>query len=59
LTEIRAADLRFTPAEAAVFLIKKLKIPVDDGTAALPDKKTEGWVTGCVWPALTYGTRTI
>jgi len=46
VTEIRAGDLRFTPAEAAAFLKKKLRIPLDDATAALLDKKTEGWVTG-------------
>jgi LuxR family maltose regulon positive regulatory protein len=46
LTEIRAADLRFKPAEAAAFLNRKLKVPVDDATAALLEEKTEGWVTG-------------
>ena len=46
LTEIRAADLRFTPAEAKAFLKDKLKIPVDDATAALLDENVEGWVTG-------------
>jgi len=46
LTEIRAADLRFTPAEAAAFLKEKLKIPLDDDIAALLEKETEGWVTG-------------
>jgi LuxR family maltose regulon positive regulatory protein len=46
LTEIRAADLRFTTAEAAAFLKEKLKIPLDDATSELLDKKTEGWVTG-------------
>jgi LuxR family maltose regulon positive regulatory protein len=45
-TEIRAADLRFTAAEAAGFLNKMLKVPVDDATAGLLEKKTEGWVTG-------------
>ena len=44
--EIRAADLRFTPEEAAGFLSKMLKVPVDDGTAALLDQMMEGWVTG-------------
>jgi len=46
VNEIRAADLRFTLAEAKKFLKDKLKIPVDDDTAALLEKKTEGWVTG-------------
>jgi len=46
VTEIRSADLRFTPNEAAGFLNKMLKVPVDDDTAALLDQKMEGWVTG-------------
>ena len=46
LTEIRANDLRFTSAEAAAFLQKKFKIPVDDDTAELLDTKIEGWATG-------------
>jgi len=46
LTEIRSADLRFLPAEAAAFMKDKLKIPMDDTTAALLEEKTEGWVTG-------------
>jgi len=46
LTEIRASDLRFTPAETMAFLKEKLNIPVDDATARLLDQKMEGWVTG-------------
>jgi LuxR family transcriptional regulator, maltose regulon positive regulatory protein len=46
VTEIRSADLRFAPDEAAGFLNKMLKVPVDDDTAALLDQKMEGWVTG-------------
>ncbi len=46
VNEIRAADLRFTPAEATAFLREKLMIPVDDASAAILDEKTEGWVTG-------------
>ena len=46
MTEIRASDLRFTSAETADFLSKMLEVPVKDATAALLEKKTEGWVTG-------------
>ncbi len=46
VSEIRAADLRFSVAEAATFLNRLLKIPVDDATIAILEKKTEGWVTG-------------
>jgi len=46
MTEIRTADLRFTLAETAGFLSKMLKVPLNDATVALLEKKTEGWVTG-------------
>jgi LuxR family maltose regulon positive regulatory protein len=46
MTEIRASDLRFNSAETAAFLSNMLKVPVDDATVALLEKKTEGWVTG-------------
>jgi len=46
VTEIRAADLRFTPAETVAFLNKMISAPVDDATAALLEEKTEGWATG-------------
>jgi len=46
LTEIRAADLRFTSAEAAAFLNQKLKLTLDDATLGILDEKMEGWVTG-------------
>jgi LuxR family maltose regulon positive regulatory protein len=46
LTELRAADLRFTPAEAAAFLnqVMGLKLSKDD-IAAL-ETRTEGWIAG-------------
>jgi len=46
LTEIRAADLRFTPEETAAFVGRMLNVEVDSTTAALLEMKTEGWVTG-------------
>ena len=46
LTELRAADLRFTPEEAADFLnqVMNLGLPADD-IAALATR-TEGWIAG-------------
>ena len=53
LTELRAADLRFTPAEAADFLnqIMDLKLSADD-VAAL-ETRTEGWIAGLQLAALS------
>jgi LuxR family transcriptional regulator, maltose regulon positive regulatory protein len=53
LTELRAADLRFTPSEAAEFLnqVMGLNLPAED-IAAL-DKRTEGWIAGLQLAALS------
>ncbi|MBL8076763.1 MAG: hypothetical protein JNM55_02285 [Anaerolineales bacterium] len=53
LTEIRAADLRFTTVEATEFLnqVMNLDLPVED-VAAL-DKRTEGWIAGLQLAALS------
>jgi LuxR family maltose regulon positive regulatory protein len=53
LTELRAADLRFTPSEAAEFLnqLMGLNLSVED-IAAL-DKRTEGWIAGLQLAALS------
>lgn len=45
LTEVRAADLRFTPAEAAEFLHAMRLDLMPEEVAAL-DERTEGWVAG-------------
>ncbi|RPI86395.1 MAG: helix-turn-helix transcriptional regulator [Chloroflexi bacterium] len=46
LTELRAADLRFTPAEAAEFLnqVMGLNLSAEDITAL--ETRTEGWIAG-------------
>ncbi len=53
LTELRAADLRFTPAEAADFLnqVMGLNLAVE-GIAAL-ETRTEGWIAGLQLAALS------
>jgi LuxR family transcriptional regulator, maltose regulon positive regulatory protein len=52
LVELRAADLRFAPAEAAEFLTRamSLDLPADD-VAAL-EERTEGWIAGLQLAAL-------
>ena len=57
LAEVRAADLRFTPDEAARFLngVMGLDLSVDD-VAAL-DARTEGWVAGLQLAALSIRGR--
>ena len=53
LTELRVADLRFTPSEAAEFLnqVMGLNLSVED-IAAL-EARTEGWIAGLQLAALS------
>jgi len=53
LTEVRAADLRFTSSEAAEFLnqVMCLGLPAED-IAAL-ETRTEGWITGLQLAAIS------
>ena len=44
--ELRAADLRFTPAEAAAFLARALPAPPAPATVAAVTARTEGWAAG-------------
>lgn len=57
LTELRLADLQFTPDEATVFLnqIMGLKLSADD-IAALTSR-TEGWIAGLQLAALSMQNR--
>lgn len=57
LTELRAADLRFTPAEAAEFLnqIMGLTLSVEEITAL--ESRTEGWIAGLQLAALSMQGR--
>jgi LuxR family maltose regulon positive regulatory protein len=52
-TELRLADLRFTPAEAAEFLnqMMTLNLSAEDITAL--DTRTEGWIAGLQLAALS------
>ncbi len=51
LTELRAADLRFTPSEAAGFL-QGMGIALSPEDAAALDDRTEGWAAGLQLAAL-------
>jgi ATP/maltotriose-dependent transcriptional regulator MalT len=57
LTELRAADLRFTPSETASFLnqVMDLGLSADEITAL--DTRTEGWVAGLQLAALSMHGR--
>jgi len=46
LTEIRAADLRFSPSESAHFLNQVMGLSLSQDNVAMLADKTEGWVAG-------------
>jgi len=52
LTELRAADLRFTPAEAAEFLNQAMSLQLSTEDIAALETRTEGWITGLQLAAL-------
>jgi LuxR family maltose regulon positive regulatory protein len=53
LTELRAADLRFTPAEAAEFLTAAMGLTLSDGDITSLERRTEGWIAGLHLAALS------
>ena len=53
LTELRAADLRFTPAEAAGFLTEVMGLDLAADDIAALDTRTEGWIAGLQLAALS------
>lgn len=57
LTELRAADLRFIPEEAAMFLneVMGLRLSADD--IAMLESRTEGWIAGLQLAALSMQGR--
>ncbi|HNS04158.1 MAG TPA: LuxR C-terminal-related transcriptional regulator [Anaerolineae bacterium] len=57
LTELRAADLRFTPAEAAEFLNQTMGLQLSDGEIAALEARTEGWIAGLHMAALSLQGR--
>jgi LuxR family maltose regulon positive regulatory protein len=57
ITEIRTADLRFTPEETALFLRQELGREVDMSVAASWTEKSEGWCTGLRLAAMAMRSR--
>ncbi|MAT96969.1 MAG: helix-turn-helix transcriptional regulator [Anaerolineaceae bacterium] len=52
LTELRAADLRFTPGQAAVFLNQVMGLNLSAEDVASLETRTEGWIAGLQLAAL-------
>ncbi|CAG0986611.1 partial serine/threonine-protein kinase PknK, partial [Anaerolineae bacterium] len=57
LTELRAADLRFTPTEAAEFLNQAMSLQLSAEDIAALEARTEGWITGLQLAALSMQGR--
>jgi len=57
LTELRAADLRFTPAEAAEYLNQAMGLKLAAAEVAALEVRTEGWIAGLHLAALSLQGR--
>jgi LuxR family maltose regulon positive regulatory protein len=57
LTELRAADLRFTPDEAAGFLNRAMGLALSPDDVAALEARTEGWIAGLQLAALSMRDR--
>jgi LuxR family maltose regulon positive regulatory protein len=57
LTELRAADLRFTPAEAAQFLNEAMGLNLSEDEITALEARTEGWIAGLHLAALSLHGR--
>jgi LuxR family transcriptional regulator, maltose regulon positive regulatory protein len=53
LTELRVADLRFSPAEAAEFLNQVMGLNLTETDVAALESRTEGWIAGLQLAALS------
>ena len=53
LTELRAADLRFTPAETAEFLNQVMDLNLSSEHISALETRTEGWIAGLQLAALS------
>jgi len=58
LTELRAADLRFTPGEAAAFLNEVMGLDLSAKEVTSLENRTEGWIAGLQLAALSMRGRT-
>ncbi|MFB9275753.1 LuxR C-terminal-related transcriptional regulator [Cohnella cellulosilytica] len=57
LTELRAADLRFTAAEAGGFLHRTMGLELSPDNAAALEARTEGWAAGLQLAAISMRDR--
>jgi LuxR family maltose regulon positive regulatory protein len=57
VVEVRAAELRFTPTEAAAFLAETMGLNLAPEQAATLDERTEGWIAGLQLAALSLRGR--
>lgn len=57
LLELRAADLRFTPEEAAAFLNDAMGLDLQPDHVAALERRTEGWAAGLQLAALSLRDR--
>jgi LuxR family maltose regulon positive regulatory protein len=53
LTEVRAADLRFTPSEAAEFLNQGMSLTLSAEDITALEARTEGWIAGLQLAAIS------
>jgi LuxR family maltose regulon positive regulatory protein len=53
LTEVRAVDLRFTPAETTAFLHQVMDLPLVATDVTLLSARTEGWIAGLQLAAIS------
>ncbi len=58
ITELRAADLRFTPDESAAFLNATMGLSLSSEDVAALESRTEGWIAGLQLAALSLQDRT-
>ena len=57
LTELRGADLRFTPSEAAEFLDRVMNLDLSADEIATLEARTEGWIAGLQLAAISLQGR--
>jgi len=57
VTEVRAADLRFTQAETAAFLTEVMGLQLSQQQVGILEARTEGWVAGLQLAGLSLRTR--
>ena len=57
MSELRAAYLRFTPSEAAEFLVGVMGLSLSAEDIAALEDRTEGWIAGLQLAALSMGGR--